>query len=459
MIDQLNIPDSTRLPQGMARQGMSISLIEGMVVAGMYIFLEQWLVPLLQNRLGSTNPHIAQHIALALTTLPVLLSVVMGLAMHWVIHHLGGPRRAVIIAALVQIIALVLLIPTIYFPQEAWCLPTALALGCCIQLVNPFSQTGWYTWMGELIPMRIQGRYFGARTQAFHSARLIFFLLFAYAIFLFPVGPQDGGGTGLLLVLLSAIACRIASVCFLIRQPVPPTLENIELPPSMATSMTGLWAFLRSAPHTPFGRWTLLWSSMFFGIGITGPFVATYLTAPIEQGGLHLVSNPWLYAGISQCGAITRLILMPVMGRLVDRYGSIAVLRFSLIGVSIVTVGWAWITDPRWLLLNEVFASCCWSGAETAIVVLLLTCHEDPAQRSRLVGYYHLLAGIAAVLSSLVGTVLISTLPPFHGSVFRSLFLAGLCIRIPVALLAFWLLASISRRGTSVFNAEKPRTP
>jgi MFS family permease len=133
----------------------------------------------------------------------------------------------------------------------------------------------------------------------------------------------------------------------------------------------------------------------------------------------------------------------------------VAVLRVSLVGVSVVTIGWATITDPRLLIANELFATLCWSGAETAILVLLFTCHEDQAQRPRLVGYYHLLGGVAVVLSSLVGTWLVGLLPPFQGSVFRSLFLAGLCIRIPVALAAWWVLAR--HANTRMESATPPQ--
>ncbi len=325
-------------------------------------------------------------------------------------------------------------------------------LGCCLHLVGPLNQAGWFAWMGELVPEAVQGRYLGRRNFALHLSRLLFLLIFGLIIRAFPVSSGTGGGTGLLLVIACAIAFRCASTLLLLRHPVPPSMDEdiASQPPSVAASLSGVRDFLRSAHRTFFGRWTLVWACMCFGTGITGPFIATYLTAPEGQGGMGLAASPLLYAALGQTSSIARLVLMPLMGRLVDRHGPVAVLRVSLVGASVVTVGWAIITDPRLLIANEVFATLCWSGAETAILVLLLTCHDDPAQRPRLVGYYHLLGGVAVVLSSLVGTWLITLLPPFQGSVFRSLFLAGLCFRIPVAVAAWWVLAS--------FTVPRPRT-
>ena len=453
MLGSMVVPESDsdrqRRPPGLARQGMAISLVEGLLVAGMFSFLEQWLVPLLQNRLGNDDPDIARHIALALTTIPVLGSVVMGLAMDRVIRFLGGSRRAVIIAAWVQIAALLLLTLPLLFPGSPWSLPLALALGCCINLVGYFSQPGWFTWMSELVPARMQGRYFGLRNRAFHFARIVFILIYAGIIHYFPVGTDAAGGIGLLLVVLCAAIFRIASTLTLMRQPVPPSLDANrgkvgEVTPTTGTSIAGLCSFLRSMPHTAFGRWTLMWSAMMFGVWITGPFIATYLTRSVERGGLGLVERPLLFAAILQVGSLVRLVTFPIMGRLVDRFGAIAVLRVALVGVSTVTVGWALITDPRLLVLNEVFAALCWCGAETAVQVLLMSCHSEAAERPRLMGYYQMASGLAVVLASLVGTAILELLPPLDGSVFRSLFVVGLCVRIPVALIALKVLGHLA---------------
>jgi MFS family permease len=417
-----------------ARYALAISFFDAAVAGVMSSVLDIWLSPLLQLRLEAR----ASVIGLV-TILPMLGMTVLGPFMGPVIRFLGGARRCTLLAAQVQIMCLAAMGLPIYFPDQLWALPSTIALAVIILIAGIVSGTSWQSWMGQIIPRSIQGRYLSRRVQAWMLVRLAFSWIFAGVLSWLP-GQEMALGFHILIA--AAALARWCSWWLLTKQPPPPPRPAAG-PHSRSTQAIpgGFPIFLRRLRHTEIGRWTLVWATLNLGLMVAGPFFSPYMLAPVEKGGLGL--NPLQYNLLTQINPVVMMITFPLFGRLVDLYGPTAILRLAVAGITVIPVGWALFLDLRWLIAIEVVSGLSWAMASSAMGVLILSCHRDPEIRARLIGYHQTVMGMTIVFASSLGSALVDWLPPFFGSSYRSLFLVSFALRLPAVILAMILLPKL----------------
>lgn len=430
----------TLRPSGMVRHGLYMVFVEGMVAAALFNVLENWLVPLFQNRLGAS----AVAAAWAITTVPMFGSMIAGIGAARIIHLLGGPQRTLILGSLLQVACLLACIPSMIFPNAPWSLGLALSGGSVACLLNGICSAAWLTWMGELVPRSVQGRYFGTRSRAFYIARLSAALLLAGVVAYWPITHEQTaqGWWGPVAILLIGAAARTGSALLFAYTPVPPHMSQhlADIDSSLKKIVLGLWEFIRTSHRTAFGRWVLLWSAIQFGITLPGQFLTYFMSQSLEQGGLGLTSSPLMYSLLLQVGIIMRLLLFPLMGQLVDRFGPKNILRMSFVGMTIASGSWAFTNHLGILLVNEIFFNIFATAAECAILILQLSCSTNAQERARFVGYQQTMLYASMMAASCLGAAILSLVPSYDGSAFRTLFIIGLGLRLPVVIIAWRLL-------------------
>lgn len=420
-------------PHGMLRAGIAASLAEGAAVGVLFNVLEQWLVPLLQLRLGASASAI-----FLLTLVPLAVNAAIGPWVGRIIARCGGHRRVCIGVGLLQAACLALLAAPTLLPRMPGALALAMALAIAIPASMALSQPAWFAWTGGFVPPAVQGRYFGLRNRLLMLVKLGAAAAFAGVVALWPMADD---ARGLATVLAVAAAARLAAVAMLRRQPDPaPRRPPRAEPGGTADVPAGFGAFLRGLRGSHFGRWTVVWSALFFGFTIAGPAFSPYMLSPVEAGGLGLAERPLLFTALVASCQVMRLLAYPLAGWVIDRVGPTLVLRWALIGIVVVPLSWAFVTDVPTLIVIEVANGLCWCAAECAALVITLGCHRDAAGRIRLIAYHQTLLGMVQVAAAGLGMLLLPLLPPLEGSSFRSLFLLSVVLRIPAAILAWTML-------------------
>jgi MFS family permease len=171
------------------------------------------------------------------------------------------------------------------------------------------------------------------------------------------------------------------------------------------------------------------------------------------------LSPGWQYVLLVQTAVLARVLSYPVVGRLIDLFGPSAMLRVAVSGIMVIPLSWAFTNQLPFLLLTEVISGICWCTAEVAVGVLLFSCHRDPMQRSRLIGYHQSIVTAMSALGVLVGSLWLSSssnlptlswLPHFNENDFHTLFLMSACLRLPAVILAWRFLPKLRR-----LNAEE----
>lgn len=421
-------------PRGLLRSGIAASLIEGAAVGVLFNVLEQWLVPLLHVRLGAAATAI-----FLLTLIPLAFNALIGPWVGRIIARLGGHRRVTIGVGIFQAACLTLLAAPVVLPELPGALIGALALAIAIPASMALSQPAWFAWTGTFVPGALQGRYFGRRNRLHMLVKLSAAAAFAGIVSLWPMGDDP---RGLVAILAVAAGSRLVAVAMLRRQPdlVPRHLPRSARSAAALAVPSGFSAFVRGLRDTHFGRWSIVWSALFFGFMVAGPAFAPYMLTPVEHGGLGLAERPLLFTALVASCQVMRLLAYPLAGWIIDRVGPTLVLRWAMIGITIVPLSWAVVTDVPTLIAIEVVNGLCWCAAECAALVITLGCHADPSGRIRLIGYHQTLLGMVQAGAVGLGMLLLPLLPPLDGSSFRCLFLVSVVLRIPAAILAWTLL-------------------
>ena len=125
-------------------------------------------------------------------------------------------------------------------------------------------------------------------------------------------------------------------------------------------------------------------------------------------------------------------------------------LRAAVAGITVIPLFWAMTTQIWVILIAEVISGLCWCSAEIAVGVLLFSCHRDPNERSRLIGYHQSVVNFVAVFGAIGGSVLLAghgdgtpLLPAIGGSSFHTLFILSTLMRLPALVLAVRLLPGL----------------
>jgi MFS family permease len=419
-----------RLHRSPRQQALGITVLEGIVTSGMFAALSLWLVPLL-GLLGASSTLISLTLALGMLG-PALIGPFAGP----LIARGGGARPVLFRATWTQAAALAglaaLAAPPVHQALGSSALTAAVVLNGVISLAMGVATAAWLTLMGTLLPPGIRGRFTSRRTVLFLLAQLAYVGVFALIALVLP----PAGGWGLVLIFAIGSGARLASALLTMRQP------HVAERAAVTTDADGpsLRAFLADLPRTDLGRWITVWSLLQVAAVLGGPFFTQFLCHP-GPAGLDLDDHqPLVYSLIMQVNPITTMLVLPWVGRLIDRRGPAAVLRTGIAGVVAVPLAMVFHPTVPALLLGEVVSGVAWCMVNGSVSVLLLACHSDPATRSRLVAYAQMLASTAQVLAAGAGALLITYVPPLGDSAFRTIFLISLLLRIPVLILAWqWL--------------------
>lgn len=262
----------------------------------------------------------------------------------------------------------------------------------------------WMSWMADVIPARIRGRFNARRIQAGQAVGLVLSLLSGVALD-WP-DPTQKHLLQNIISILFAVAGGVGMVDILLflRVPDPKPLHHH---PSLT-----LRQLVTQPLRNPAFRIFLGYSAMMtLATGFVGQFVWLYIFDEVGmsnfRGNLLLVTVPTLVT----------MLVYPFWGRLVDRFGSKPVLLLAGIIVINGANTWIFVTRSSWIpgYIAVLTAVVAWPGMELAGFNLLLRL-ADSGNRTRassaVVAINSLAVAIAGTLSGLFGGLVAEWLGP-----------------------------------------------
>ena len=365
----------------------------------------------------------------------------------WTTSWLGHRRACLwLVGASRQVLLPLALLPFLPLGDEQRRLVLVLVAGLSA-ILGVLGNNAWVAWMGELVPKRIRGRYFGRRTGLCMLggalAAALVGLLLDWARPRDLVLPVLGG----LQVL--ACLCGVATVVLMRRQhdpsphadPVPLQLREA-LAPLADKRARGLFTY-----H-------LLWN---FAVGLAGSFFALHMLQNLKMG----------FTLVALHGATTaafRMVAAPLWGALIDRLGARPVLATCSFAIAGIPLLWLLPTEARlWpLLIDAALAGLFWSGHSLAVFALPLTLTRR-RERPFFVAALAAMGGLAFATATAGAGALASWLPdrlsplgwPIHD--LQVLFVLSALLRLVAATFSLKIEEPSARRLTDVLRAVVSR--
>ncbi|NMB45930.1 MAG: MFS transporter [Firmicutes bacterium] len=385
-------PEFRNLPETL-QDDLKLSVREGAVNTVFATLIGGTFLVGFALELGATTTQIG-----ILSALPPLLNLVQILGSYFVTKVGSSKRVCVLSAALYRLVwVLITLLPLILFwTTREW--GAVLILIACLAVASLFaslSGVAWMTWITQMVPESVRGRFFGHRNMVAGAVGMVASLAAAQFIdgwqrtYTSPTDRLLGFsllfGIGLAFGLRGLMGLRRIS----------------DVPLSQDSGDTSFWQELRRPLQDQgFRRWIMFSTVWGFAVGVGSPFFSVYM---LENLNLQFS----VIAILGLVNGITNTLGMRLWGNLIDEMGSKPLLAICSVGGAVIPFLWVLTGPGNWgiLWVTHFFNGLAWSGIGLASSQLLMsTAPEDGA--SMYFAVFAAITGIAGTISPLLGGAL-----------------------------------------------------
>lgn len=351
-------------------------------------------------------------------------------------------------------------IPLLYFiddPSRAilWLLGL-LIVASSLELM---SGNAWTTWMADLIPRSLRGRYFGYRHGALAAVTITVTLI--GGLWLEWGGQRLGMPISLTVILFAAVMAGMVGIVLLVRQP------DIRRPKERKAPQVRelLLSPMRNVQFRRALEFFLVWN---IAVGFSAAFFNVHMVQQLQMTYITM-------AGFHSIKPLVAIFLFRWWGKIIDQFQIRSVLMVS--GLLVMTLPFMWLFPVKghigWLWVIATLSGLGWTGFN-------LSAYTYPMQLSPTIGrsyylaYFSIISGLGFVASSILGGAVAQRLTDWELIVGEHTFMAhhflfvmsGLGRGVALILLlrlkeihAPGTLALITRIGTGVWRTASLGRP
>jgi hypothetical protein len=302
--------------------------------------------------------------ALELGASPLLLGILWGLPYFgqifqipalWVTAHVGRKRAAVIAHCVARQVTL----PIAALPFVDASIDTkrgiVVGLFALSSLLSVIGHNAWLAWIGELVPARIRGAYFGRRTAMCAVVAMLASIAIAHALDAGRLHASLDLALAGILVLRSVAGA--ATTALMLLQHDPPSRTVIPCARD----------FVRPIGDRAYRKLLAYRAAWGIATGLAASLSAVFMLRALGLGFMGVA----MYSAVV---AVLRVVTTPLWGRMLDRAGGRRVLVACSAGVAISSLSWIFVTEGwAWLIaVDAIVSGLLLGGQELAVVTLPL---------------------------------------------------------------------------------------
>jgi MFS family permease len=284
-----------------------------------------------------------------LAALPALVGSIAQLASAWV--GAGRPhwrKRMIVTGAAIHALTwLPLMSLPLLFPTHG--IELLIACVLLLHIAGDFITPQWGSLMGELVPERQRGRYFGHRSRL---STLTNFLALVTAGSVLDFAQQSGLTLlGYLLVFLISMLARVISVYHLARM----------YDPQGGGQATGqrparrFLVWLRDLRGTDYLRFVMFMALFQGATAIASPFFTVHMLNNLHFSYLQFMV-------LTAASVMMKFFTLAAWGRVADAYGSRMVQRLTGLTIPFIPALWLVSADFWYLLSVQCLSGLVWAG-------------------------------------------------------------------------------------------------
>ncbi len=256
-----------------------------------------------------------------------------------------------------------------------------------VKIAGGFPFPAWFSWMGDLVPQNIRGKFFSKRNRIKGIVTLIAFLSGALLLDFFK--------TKGFVLLGFAILFFVAMIARLISAKLLAKKHSIKLKLKKGYYFS-IWQFMKIMPKNNFGRFVIFVSLINFAVAIAGPFFAVYILRYLGFSYL------WFML-INASSTVFAFFILPFWGKFSDKYGNLKTLRISSFLIPFVPILWIFSASKIYLLLVPgLLGGIAWSAFQLASRNFIYDA-VSKQRRALCITYYDIFIGIGIFVGAALG--------------------------------------------------------
>ena len=372
--------------------------------------------------LKATNAQIA-----LLASIPPLLASLAELVSVWCGRHIQRRQSIILFGAYVQcFLWLPLLALPLLFPDYA----VSLFIGVIVfyQATSHLIAPQWSSLMGDLVPRRKRGRYFGMRTRYATAASFTSLVIAGSVLHWFDA--RGATVSGFIVIFSFAAIARLVSAYHLSRMYEPPRTAEL---PSVTLDLNAWTRRLRNSPAV---RFSIFYAGFQATVYIAAPFFTVYMLRDLNFSYLEFMC-------VTATSVLLHFASLPTWGRISDAWGNRVIVVVA--GAIITTFPLLWLVSTNiWFIIGvQMLSGICWSGFSLATTNFLYA--AVPAEkRCQYLAFHNVLGAIGVFTGALVGGTLAMSLPQeFTLGTYQFSWLTPLY--------GLFLISSLARMGVAAF--------
>lgn len=386
-----------RLPAEPLERARALTLVEVSVAQVMATMTGGAALTGFALLLGATPLHIGM-----LSSLPAFAALAQISAPYWT-QRLGS-RRSVVLRCLGMARVEFLLIALLPFVPMALALkPIALvSLMTAAAALAAIGSTAWMSWLGDLVPRRMRGRYFASRSLVVGLVTLALGPLVGVYLDL-PIwrGADGARGVAAFVTLFAAGTLVGWSSLLILRRVIEPAAPTPRPPARFRQDIARPW---RDRDVRGYIIFRAAWA---FSAGLCGNFFQVYL---ISQLGL---SFSVIYA-LATLGALASLLSLRLWARLGDRVGARTAIVISSIGKALFPILYAFTAAGAWPMLILVHLFGVFEAGLTVNANTMLLNIVPRQNNTTHIAAYSAVVNLFSAVSPLIGGILVGSAAGLH---------------------------------------------
>ena len=319
-----------------------------------------------------------------------------------------------------------ILIPLLFVNGE-WRLYALIGLVIFSSISVMISTPGWLSWMADLVPERIRGRYFGVRSAAVSVATILATICGGLIIDKFKNSGHEQPGFAIII----GIAAIGALAAILLMNKLPDTSIGLF---KLNMNLSLILEPLKDRNYRFLIKVFFLWN---MAIGLGAAFFIPHMLNNLHMNFTQIS----MYLSLA---ALTAILLNKPWGSVIDKFGCKPVIAICSFGIVLVPLIW-WLPRPDflWIFVFEaIYSGALWTGFNLAIFNIPIV-NSPKDKRIVYLAMFSVVTGIGFFIASLIGGVLAENLNHIRwhigkqtGVNYHILFTASAVLRFAAALMA-----------------------
>jgi HEAT repeat protein/MFS family permease len=306
-------------------RGMRASTVEGTLATIFGNLTGGALLTGLALHVGATKPQIG-----ILFSMPALANLVQPLASLWVERLKSRKTYVAVLAGLARVL-LSLSVLTLFIPKH-FQVPYLFLIMLVSSISGACTGPAWSTWMSDMVPEDIRGKYFANRNVIMNIVGMFIGLIAGKTLDLLH------GNTGFLILYSTGLVFAILNALSFIWQYEPPHNVDVAHRPKLRVT------YLLPLRNRQFMRLILFYASWTFATGIAGPFYAVFMINELKIPYFQI----YIFVAIN---TVMLVLASPVWGYLSDKFGNKFIVKLSTIVITFFPIVWVFNTPQNYMFI------------------------------------------------------------------------------------------------------------